>query len=220
MQNIVIVGASGHAKLVIDMIEKTGQYQIYGLLDSFRPVGTEILGYSVMGTEYDLPQLIMSQDIDGVIVAIGDNFVRAQMVERIQSVCPDLPFITVIHPSANLGKGVLIGQGSTIMAGASVNADALIGDFCIVNTHASLGHDSSLGDFASLAPAVAVGGNVNIGAFSALGIGAIVRHGVSIGEHSVIGAGALVLQNIESQVVAYGSPAKVIRSRLAGDPYL
>jgi acetyltransferase-like isoleucine patch superfamily enzyme len=106
------------------------------------------------------------------------------------------------------------------MAGAVINPGCKVGDFCIVNTRASLDHDSVMGDFSSLAPAAVTGGNVQIGAFSVIAIGAIVAHAVRVGEHAVIGAGATVLRHVPDRVVAYGTPARIIRQREPGDPYL
>jgi acetyltransferase-like isoleucine patch superfamily enzyme len=89
-----------------------------------------------------------------------------------------------------------------------------------LNTNSSLDHDSAMGDYASLAPGVATGGKARIGAFAAICIGAKVRHQVTVGEHTVVGAGAAVLQDLPGSVVAYGTPAKVIRQRQESDEYL
>ena len=220
MDKVIVVGASGHAKLIIDILELNGQTQIVGLVDSFRPIGYSMMNYTVLGTEEDLPSLVESHWIDGVVVAIGDNFVRFRMVKRIQALCPELTFVSVVHPHAVIARSVVIGVGSVVMAGACVNAGAKIGQHCIVNKKASLAHDAVLEDFASLAPGVTTGGNCRIGQFTAVGIGATLIHGVSVGAHSVIGAGALVLQPVHSHTVAYGSPARVIRQRQEGDVYL
>ena len=87
MDKVIVVGASGHAKLIIDILELNGQTQIVGLVDSFRPIGYSMMNYTVLGTEEDLPSLVESHWIDGVVVAIGDNFVRFRMVKRIQALC-------------------------------------------------------------------------------------------------------------------------------------
>ncbi|WJG10424.1 acetyltransferase [Aliiglaciecola sp. LCG003] len=220
MNSVVIVGSSGHAKVIIDIVQKEGKYKIAGLLDQSRSVGEETLGYPVIGKEQELPGLIKRYGIDGAIVAIGDNFVRAKVVAAIKDLCPDLPFVSTIHPNASIGTEVSIGEGTVIMAGASINPCSSIGRFCILNTNCSLDHDSILHDFASLAPGSTAGGNCHIGQYSAISIGAIVIHGIHIGEHTVIGAGSLVNKPIESFVVAYGSPALPVRSRKEGDKYL
>ncbi len=220
MNNIVIIGSSGHAKVVIDIVRQEGGFNIVGLLDRFRNLGEETLGYPIIGTEEDLPHLVNSHSLKGVIIAIGDNFIRSKVAERIKEICPDLLFIPAIHPSARIATEVSIGEGTIVMAGVSINPCSSIGRFCILNTHSSLDHDSVMEDFSSLAPHAATGGNCQIGKFSAISIGAILIHGVQIGEQSVVGAGSLVTRTIEAFVVAFGSPAKVIRTRNQGDKYL
>lgn len=221
MENIVIVGSSGHAKVVIDIVEAEGRYAIAGLLDRFRQIGEQTLGYLVLGQEEDLPALRTRHALTGAIVAIGENFVRAQVAGRIErELCPGLPFVAAIHPRAAVGRGAAIGAGTVVMAGVSVGPDCAVGRFCVLNTNSSLDHDSAMGDFSSLAPGVATGGKCRIGAYSAVGIGAALLHGVRIGDHTVVGAGATVLEDLESCRVAYGTPARVVRQREPGDPIL
>jgi len=220
LENIVIVGSSGHAKVIIDIVEHEGRYKIAGLLDRFRSVGEQTLGYEVLGQEEDLPQLIKSQSLSGMIVAIGDNFVRAEVAMSIAEICPALHFVHAIHPRASIAKEVVIGEGTVIMAGVSVNPSCSIGRHCILNTHSSLDHDSVMEEFSSLGPRATTGGNCRIGSYSAVSIGATLIHNVRIGEHAIVGAGSAVLKNLESFTVAYGTPAKVIRERKKGDAYL
>ncbi|MFL9868435.1 acetyltransferase [Paraburkholderia fungorum] len=224
MQNIVLVGSSGHAKVIIDIVEKQGSYRIAGLIDAFRAVGETTLGYPVLGGEADLARLAIEHDLQGVIVAIGDNCVRAKVAAlvaaHVADTCPQLAFVSVVHPSACVGKGTRIGTGTVIMAGAVINADCRVGRFCIVNTKASLDHDCIMEDFSSLAPGVTTGGNCRIGSHAAVSIGAVLRHGITIGEHSVVGAGSIVLKPVDAFSVAYGSPAKKVRARQPGDKYL
>ena len=220
MDNIVIVGSSGHAKVVVDIVRKEGKYNVAGLLDRFRNIGEETAGYPILGKEEDLPELVKAHDLKGAIVAIGDNFVRSTVVARINEICPDLPFVSAVHPSASVAMEVSIGEGTVVMAGVAVNPCCSVGRFCILNTHSSLDHDSMLEDFSSLAPGAVTGGNCRIGQYSAVGIGAVLIHGIQVGEHTVIGAGSLVVKAVESFVVTSGAPAKVVRSRKQGDKYL
>jgi sugar O-acyltransferase (sialic acid O-acetyltransferase NeuD family) len=220
MDNIVIIGSSGHAKVITDIVQREGRYNPVGLLDHFRVIGEETLGYPILGGEEDLPRLKDAYDLKGVVVAIGDNFVRSKMVAHIREVCPDLPFVSAIHPKASIASDVTIGEGTVIMAGVTINPCSSVGRFCILNSNSSLDHDSILDDYASLAPGVTTGGNCRIGRYSAINIGATLVNGVKIGEQSVIGAGALVMNTISSFVVAFGIPAKEIRSRKPGDRYM
>ncbi|BCG57427.1 acetyltransferase [Paenibacillus sp. URB8-2] len=217
-KNIVVFGAGGHAKAVTDAIEREGRYRIAGLLDSYKAAGSEVYGYRILGNEQYL--LEHREEIDGGIVAIGDNWGRAGIVDRISSLCPDFPFVTAVHPGAWIARGAVLGQGTVVMAGAVVNSDTVIGEHCVLYPKASVDHDSRVGDYATLAPGATTGGNVSIGEYSVLSLGANVIHSVRIGEHTVIGAGATVLADIGGYAVAYGTPAVIARSRAAGERYL
>jgi sugar O-acyltransferase (sialic acid O-acetyltransferase NeuD family) len=220
MEKLIVLGSSGHAKVVIDIIELAGTHTIVGLLDPFRTVGEETSGYPVLGKEEDLPRLAQEHQSHQAIVAIGDNTIRAEVVAKVKILMPTLTFATAVHPRAQLAKSVTLGPGSVIMAGAVLNADTSVGAFCIVNTGATIDHDGWMGDFSCLAPGATVGGKVRIGAHSAIGLGANVVHEVTVGEHTLVGAGATVMKDVESFAVAYGTPARVIRKRAAGERYL
>jgi sugar O-acyltransferase (sialic acid O-acetyltransferase NeuD family) len=214
---IVIFGAGGHARVVIDAVEKQGRYEILGLL-ARQPAGLRVGGYAVLGDESVLPSLL--DGIVGGVVAVGDNHVRRQIVQRATQLAGRFQFVAVVHPSAIIGARVSIGGGAVVLAGSVINPDATLGDHCIVNTNSSLDHDSILSEFASLAPHVATGGNVTIGRGSAICIGAKISHGISIGENCVIGAGSTVLEDLPTSVLAYGSPCRIIRERIQGEQYL
>ena len=220
MENIFVIGSSGHAKVVIDIIEKQGLFRIAGLIDRFKPKGERVFQYTVLGAEGDIPQLAASLNISGAIVAIGDNWVRSEVVSTIKQIMPDLKFVPAIHPSSQIGRGVSIGAGTAVMAGVVINSDTVIGEHCIINTHASIDHDNVIGNFVTIAPNAATGGNVRINDYSVLSLGANVIHGIKIGEHTVIGAGATVLKDIPPYVIAFGTPARVQRQRKAGEKYL
>ncbi len=220
MDNIVIIGSSGHAKVIIDIVQQEDKYNIAGLLDRYRKVDEQTLGYRVLGKVEDLPVLMNVYSLKGAIIAIGDNFIRSKVATRVREICPDLPFVRAIHPKASIATDVSIGEGTVITAGVTINPCSSVGRFCILNTKSSLDHDSTMEDFASLAPGATTGGNCRIGKYSAIGIRAVLIHGVNIGEQSVIGAASLVMKPIEPFVVAYGTPAKAIRNRQPGDKYL
>jgi len=220
MDNIVIIGSSGHAKVIIDIVQQEGKYKIVGLLDSYNKVGASTLGYRVLGTEEDLPELINIHSLKGILIAIGDNFVRSKLVTRVRELCPELSFVCAVHPKASIAADVSIAEGTVIMAGVSINPCCFVGRFCILNTNSSLDHDSIMSNFASLAPGATTGGGCQIGEYSAISIGAVLNHGVHVGEQSIVGACSLVMKPVESFVVAYGVPAKKIRNRKPGDKYL
>lgn len=219
-EKIILIGASEHAKVIIDMIEKQEKYELIGLLDANVPRGEIILGHSVLGKEEHLSEILTHHPEAKAFISIGDNWIRSLVKKKLSAWHPTLEFATIIHPSSEIAKGVKIGSGVAIMAGAIVNSDSVIGDFTIINTKASLDHDCHLGNYASLGPGVTTGGKVIINEFSAIGIGAVIKHGVTIGNHSLIGSGSLVLKDFGNHLVAYGSPAKEIRRRKEGEKYL
>ena len=220
MSRVLVVGASGHAKVVLDIFEKQAQHQVVGLLDDFKPVGTMVFGYEVVGAVADVLPLATRFHADAAFVAIGDNWIRSQIVDRLKSLSPRLTFVSVVHPSAQIARGVNLGAGSVVMAGVAINSDSVIGEFCILNTNSSVDHDNRLGSFSSLAPRVATGGNVSIGDFTAISIGAVILQGRNVGQHSVVGAGAVVTRDVHDLTVAYGVPAQPIRTRSVGEKYL
>lgn len=218
--NIIIIGASGHAKVVIDIVEKQGLYTIYGLIDSYKEAGTKIYDYEVLGTEQLIPGLIQSKQVTGGIIAIGDNWHRQQMEKKISGICNGFDYVCAIHPDAILGRHVVVKEGTVIVGGAVINNDAVIERHCIVNTKVSIGHDCHLKEFSSVASGATLGGGAVVEKDSAISLGAVILGNVTIGENTVIGAGAVVTKNIAANLVAFGVPAKPVRTRKAGERYL
>src|SRR5258706_1013671 len=216
---IVVIGSSGHARVVVDILHQN-HCEVVGLLDTYKPIANEVLGHQVLGSDEDLSALVTANICDSVIVAIGDNWIRNRMVRRIRELVPGIRFVSAIHPSAQIARDVSIRQGTVIMAGVVVNTGCDIREFCILNTRSVLDHDLIMEKFFSLAPGGTTGGGVRIGAFSAIAIGAVISHSIRIGEKTVIGAGATVVEDIPDGVVAYGTPARIIRSRNPEDSYL
>lgn len=213
MKNILIYGASGHSKMIVDIILKNKDYKFIGFIDSFKPINTKVYGYDIKGGLDELPNLINEYSIDGIIIGIGDNYTRRHAYELISGIAPDIEFVSAVHPSAVLANDVIIPRGTVIMAGAVLNAASKVGEFCILNTKSSLGHDSTMANFSSLASGATTGGNVHIGLNSAICLRAAIIQNVSIGDHSVVGAGSLVLHSIGDRKLAYGNPITTLKNR-------
>ncbi|WP_299397245.1 acetyltransferase [uncultured Gelidibacter sp.] len=220
MKNIVIIGASGHGGMVLECVEKEGKYSVLGFLDTYKERGTAYNGFEILGNENDILHLIEQYKLFGVIIAIGNNWIRKMMVDKLTALKPDLRFVTVIHPSSIISRNVQIGRGTVIMPGTIINSNSKIGDFCILNTNASLGHDGEMKDYSSISPGVCTGGNLILGEYSAISLGANIIENITIGKHSIIGAGSLVVKNVEDKSLVYGSPARPIKYRSKEDPYL
>ena len=224
VENLVIVGSSGQAKDVINAIEKInksgGEYQITGLIDDYRNRGEKTFSYEVLGRIADLPQLVENHLDFKIVIAIGDNFGREKVAEKIKALCPVVQFPSIIHPASEIGRDIAIGEGTYIGPFVVISAGIIIGNFCSLGGPCVLGHDSIMEDYSSLGNNVSVGGNCLIGKGSAVLNGVTVIQKVSIGEYTLIGAGATVLGDIPSNVLAVGTPAKVKKERRPGDKYL
>jgi len=220
MKNIVLFGSGGHAKVIADIFEKEKLSKVLGLIDSNREIGMDCFGYNVLGSFDDLPSLIKKYRIDGGVVAVGDNWRRYLMVQKILKMIPNFNFVKAIHPSAQIAGQVILQKGTVVMPGAVINSSTDIGEFCIINTNTSIDHDNIFENYSSIMPNAATGGNVRVGEFSALGMGANVLQKIQIGTHTVIGAGSVVMENADDYSVIIGTPAKVIKTREKGDAYL
>lgn len=199
---VVVFGAGGHSSVVIDILKASGIYQVAAVLNE--------------ETEFRLAELGISKGV----VAIGDNWLRSQVVKKITQANPQFEFITALHPAACLSPSVELGAGTVVMPGVVINAHATIGKHNIVNTQASIDHNCLLGDYVTIAPGAILGGSVTVGTLSAVCLGAKILHNIHIGEGVVIGAGSLVTRNVASHQLAYGVPCRVIRTRQNTDPYL
>lgn len=213
MKNIVIYGASGHGKMVVDIILKNNNYNLIGFIDSYKPVNTTVYGHKVIGNLDAFSVLIKKFNIEGIVIGIGDNELRLHIYKNIIKIAPKIDFVPIIHPSAILAEDVLVPEGSVIMAGAIVNANAKIGKFCILNSKASLGHDSTMKDFSSLASGATVAGNVSIGYCSSISLSASISQGLCIGDHTIVGGCSLVLKSIGNKKLAFGVPINTIKDR-------
>lgn len=210
--SLLLVGASGHAKVLIDIVERAGGHRIVGLLDLDTPVGTRILDHELLGRPDDIAAIATRLGATHVLVAVGDNAARERLTAEIRRAAPFLEFALAVHPSAVIGRDVRLGAGSVVMAGAVINPSCSIGEGCVINTGARIDHDSRVEDFASVAPGAVTGGNCSIGKGAWLGIGAVLIQGVSVGAGSIVGAGSTVLRSLPPRSVAYGTPARVVRT--------
>lgn len=217
---VVVIGGGGHGSVVIDILEKLPQFTLVGVLDSNWSPVSRLRDYEFLGPPESIQTLAQQHNIQGVFIAVGDNWTRSKLVASVRSAAPTMQFPPAIHPSAQIGKNVTIGQGTVVMAGVVVNSNSTIGDFCILNTNCSVDHDTQLGDYVSFAPKSCTGGGARIGNFSAICLGTNVIDRITIGEHTVIGAGSTVLHDQPSCIVAYGTPARKTSDRQPGDRYL
>jgi sugar O-acyltransferase (sialic acid O-acetyltransferase NeuD family) len=205
---LVIVGASGHAKVVIDIVEKEARYEITHLLDD-NPVlhGKTFFGYRVAGATTGIGGGAAGEK-PLTLVAIGDNGARQRIARTLRE--KGFELARAVHPQAQIGRGAVIGAGTVIMAGAVVNSDAAIGENVIVNTGATVDHDCVVGDGVHIAPGAHLCGGVHIGAGSFIGAGTVIIPGIRVGSNAIVGAGSTLLEDVSENVKAAGSPARKI----------
>lgn len=211
---LVVVGAGGHAVSVANVARSAG-YVVACFVDT-QKAGGRLLEQPIIASVDDL------EDVGRYVfcIAVGDNAARERVYVELSARHGGLVFPPLIHASAVVSDFVAVGEGSVLMPLAVVGPNSRVGRFCIVNTRASIDHDCTLADYASLAPGVVTGGSVHIGVRSAISLGAAIKHGIRVGGDSVVGACSYVNQDLPSNQVAYGTPAKVIRARTAGERYL
>lgn len=197
-EQVIVIGGGGHAKVVIDCIQSSGD-AVVGILDDGLSVDETVLGIPVLDRTENYINYIDKK----FIIAIGNNAVRRRIAENI-----DVKWHTAVHPRAVVSRYAQIGCGTVVMPNAVVNAGALIGKHCIINTGAIVEHDNLIEDYVHISPAVSLGGTVIIGKETHVGIGATVKNNVSICGDCIIGAGAVVVKNITECGTYVGIPAR------------
>lgn len=202
---LLIIGASGHGKVVADIALKMNKWNTISFLDDDDNLKT-LLGLEVIGKSADAFHKIEEYDI---FVGIGNNPIRKKIQTSLEGKGVKPPIL--IHPSAIIGEQVNLSSGTVVMAGVVINCCTSVGRGCIINTGATIDHDSSIEDFVHISPGAHLAGTVSVGQGSWLGVGATVIQGINIGKNSVIGAGAVVLKNIPASCTAVGAPAKPIK---------
>lgn len=191
---MILYGASGHAKVIIDTLEAIGMKIDY-VVDDNASISS-LLGYEVRRD---------SGHYDSAIVSIGDGRIRKKIVSRLDV----KEWVKAIHPKATVSPHASIDEGTVVMAGTVINSGVVIGKHCIINTGATVDHDCVIGDYCHIAPGVHVSGGVIIGEGSWIGVGSCVKQGVKIGKWATIGAGSVVVKDIPDGVTAYGCPCRV-----------
>ena len=199
MKKLVIIGASGHGRVVADIAKKSGYEEICFLDDN--EAMTECGGYAVVGQS----NRYIEFDCD-VIVAVGDTKVRERILTEVELAGKKVPVL--VHPHAIVAEDVEIGKGTVVAAGAVINPGARIGKGCIINTCSSVDHDCLVDDFVHVAVGSHLCGTVNVGAGTWIGAGVTVNNNVFICPDCMIGAGAVVVNDIEKYGTYIGVPAR------------
>ena len=203
MDNVILIGYSGHAFVVADILFQQG-CAILGYMES-APKGNNPFDLPYLGDE-------SNEETSGVlntnnfIVAIGDNRLRRKVYTYLKG--QSFNSFNAIHPKAAIASKVSLAEGITVMAGALINPMALIGNGVIINTGAIVEHGCKLDDFVHIAPGATIAGNVSIGKNTFIGANATIKEGMVIGENVLVGAGSVIVRNIPDNAIVYGNPGR------------
>ncbi|MEY0405415.1 acetyltransferase [Providencia rettgeri] len=210
MKDIYIIGSSGHATVVTELIEQLSNYNIIGFIDDYKSSGTKFLDYEVLGNIEYLITIAKTKKIN-VAIAIGDSNNRELIINKLKDL--NIIYPVLIHPSAQISKRSKIAEGTIIFANSIVACNSIIGKHCLVNHGCCIDHDSKIKDYVTLCPNVFIAGNVIIGHNTMVGLGANVIEKIKIGRNAYVGAGACVISNKDDNSVSYGVPAKFIKNK-------
>ena len=199
---LLIIGASGHGKVVADIALKMNKWQTVAFLDDDQNIKSS-MGLKIIGTSNESTKFLNEYEI---FVGIGSNDIRQKIHEKLETIGASIPVL--IHPTAVIGNEVELGQGTAIMAGVIVNPSTRIGKGCIINTGSTIDHDNDIEDFVHISPGAHLAGSVRVGQGSWLGIGSIVSNNLYITSGSKVGAGAVVVKDITEAGVYVGVPVR------------
>lgn len=214
MDNLILIGAGGHSRVIIDAIKSNFgwvNYRINGIIDinyNDKSNKTPIFDIPIIGGFEQINQF--DKNITSIIISIGDNNLRKQYFNEVKN--KGFKLQTIIHRTAIVSKYSNIGYGTFINAGAIVNADCKIGDNVIINTGSIIEHECKIGDNVHIAPGVKLAGRINIGNDTFVGIGSVIIQNINIGNNVLIGAGSVVTKDIIDNKKVAGIPAKSIIS--------
>lgn len=201
---IIVVGAGGHSKACIDVIEQEGRFTIIGLTAQHPEVGSTVFGYSVIGTDVDFRSLISSAPNATIAVGqIDTPAPRVRLYEILKQIGYEMPMI--VSPRAYVSRHAEVGEGTIVMHGATINAGARVGRNCIVNSHALIEHDAIVGDHCHVSTGAVLNGNVTVGERTFIGSRSVIKEGVSLGPSCVVGMGLSIRHDQEPNARVKGN---------------
>jgi len=211
-RRLVIAGAGGHARVVLDILLDQPAFEPIGLTDAdVRRHGSTLLGVPVLGSD-DVWADLRATGVDAAIAAVGDNRLRSRLACALRLAGFDL--VSALHPRAVVSRYAQVGPGVAVMAAAVINAGAVIGENVVINTGALIDHDCVIDGDAFVAPGARIGGGARVGRGALIGMGATILPGVTIGDWSVVGAGAVAVRDVPVEAIVAGVPAHALPERV------
>jgi len=195
---MIVIGASGHAKVILNILSLCG-VQVTSLYDDDASI-QKLNGVNVTSPISSIP--IGSS----CVFAIGNNTIRKQLVEKHLSFKPQ----TIKHPESVIDDSVKFGEGTVVMASATINNATSIGNHCIINTSASIDHDCKIDDYVHISPGAVLCGGITVGQGSQVGANSVIVQNKSIGKWATIGAGSVIIKNVPDYAIVVGNPGKII----------
>lgn len=205
-QKIVLFGAGGHCKSVIDVIETEGKFQIAGIIDMPERVGDTISGYPVIGTDNDIRDLV--KEYQNFIITVGhveSPAIRIKLFNELKKYKANLPVI--ISPFARVSKSAAVNEGTVVMHHALINANAKVGKNCIINSKALIEHDAIIKNYCHISTGAIINGACLVREECLIGSGTVLLQSLRIAARTITGAGAIVTKDITESGVYVGSPA-------------
>lgn len=203
-----LFGASGHCKVIIDIIRTSKLDEIEGVIDD-NPIIDKICNIPVLKTPK--PDFFCNKSL---IISIGNNRIRQKISNNIST-----NYLIAIHPNSIIASSVTIEEGTVIMAGAILNPVVKVGKHCIINSGTVVEHDCTLNDFVHISPNATLCGNVTIGKGSWVGAGATIIQGIKVGKNVIIGAGSVIIKDVPDNAIVVGNPGKIIKIGLNNYEY-
>ena len=200
MRNIVLLGAGGHCKSCIEIIETLENYRIKGIIDKTNKIEADLMGYKILGCDEELKDLISKNDFGLVCVGqINSPSIRVRLFNLLKN--QSIKIATVKSKSSIISSNTMIKKGTIIMHNSVINTGVEVGFNCIINTGSIIEHDSIIGDHCHISTGAIVNGNVHVGSGSFIGSGCIIKQGVIIGEKVVVSAGEKVMNDLPSNTI-------------------
>lgn len=208
MKKIIVIGSGGHAKVIIDIINCMGNYEIIGITSNSLEKGVTFCGFPVIGDDNVLANFNPNEH--QIAMGLGgytDNYLREKVYKYVKNL--GLTFINIVHPSASISKTANLGEAVVIFPGVVLNTEVKVGNNSIVATCSSIDHETIIGDNVLVSAGVTIGAYSIIHDNALIALGAKIISGVEIGKNALVAAGAVVIKNVEADQRVFGIPAKI-----------